>query len=117
MADNNFTSIFSVLHVNDLGAAVDWYARWIGRQPDAAPNEDIAEWKLAENAWIQVSAAPDPSLSGQSFVVCGVRNIEIQRADCHKAGVISTEIENLGFVRLCQIKDPAGNTIVFVQEM
>ncbi|WP_127956647.1 VOC family protein [Serratia microhaemolytica] len=117
MSNNNFTSVFSVLHVNDFDAAVEWYVKWLGRKPDVTPDEGIAEWQLTENAWIQVSMAPEPNLAGKSFVVCGVRDIEVQRAICQDAGVSTSEIQDLGFIKLAQISDPAGNTVMFVQEM
>lgn len=117
MSNNNFTSVVSVLHVNDFDGAVEWYAKWLGRKPDVTPDEGIAEWQLAENAWIQVSVAPDPSLAGKSFVVCGVHNIEAQRAVCQDAGVTASETQDLGFIKLAQVSDPAGNTVMFVQEM
>lgn len=117
MSNNNFTSLFSVLHVNDFDEAVEWYAKWLGRKPDVTPDEGIAEWQLAGNAWIQVSIAPDPSFAGKSFVVCGVHNIETQRTVFQDAGISASEIQDLGFIKLAQVSDPAGNTVIFVQEM
>jgi hypothetical protein len=117
MSNNNFTSVVSVLHVNHFDEAIKWYVKWIGRQPDVTPDEGIAEWQLAENAWIQVSVAPEPSLVGKSFVVCGVRNIEEQKTVCQNVGVTVSEIQDLGFIKLAQINDLDGNTVMFVQEM
>lgn len=117
MPDNNFTSLISVLHVNDFDEAVQWYAKWLGRKPDVTPDEGIAEWWLVENALLQVSVAPNPSLAGKSSVVCCVRNIDIQKVICQNAGVTISEIQDLGFIKLAQINDPAGNTVMFVQEM
>ncbi|EMT6576766.1 MULTISPECIES: VOC family protein [Providencia] len=116
MANNNFTSIVSVLHVSDFEEAVEWYAKWLGRKPDLTPDEGIAEWKLVENALIQVSLTPDPNLVGKSFVVCCVRNIEAQRVVCQNVGVAVGEIQDLGFIKIAQLSDPAGNTVMFVQE-
>lgn len=117
MSNSNFTSVYSVLHVNDFDVAVEWYAKWLGRKPDLTPDEGVAEWQLAENAWIQVSVAPDPSLAGKSFVVCGVHDVEAQRKVCQDAGVSAGETQDFGFIKLAQINDPAGNTVAFVQEM
>ena len=117
MSNNNFLSVVSVLHVDDFAVAMEWYVKWLGRKPDVTPCEGIAEWKLAENAWIQVSVAPDPSLAGKSFVVCGVHDVEVQRAVCEDAGVTASETQDLGFIKHAEISDPAGNTVMFVQEM
>jgi len=36
---------------------------------------------------------------------------------CQNAGVTVSEIQDLGFIKLAQLSDPAGNTVMFVQEM
>lgn len=117
MSNNNFTSVISVLHVNDFDGAIEWYSKWLQRKPDISPVEGVAEWRLVENAWIQISVAPDPSLAGKSSVVCGVRNIELQRAIFQDLDIAVSETQDLGFIKLAQVSDPAGNTVVFVQEM
>ncbi|MCP5015116.1 MAG: VOC family protein [Ketobacter sp.] len=117
MLNSNFSSVISVLHVDDFAVAAGWYSKWLGRKPDVTPREGIAEWKLAENAWIQVSVAPDPSIAGKSFAVCGVQDIEKQKAICQNAGVNTSETQDLGFIKHAEVSDPAGNTVVFVQEM
>lgn len=117
MSKNNYTSVISVLHVNDFEEAVNWYSKWLGRGPDVTPDEGIGEWKLADNAWIQVSVAPDPSVAGKGTVVCGVVDLEVQCSTCQKAGVSLGETQDYGFIKLADTSDPAGNTIVFVQEV
>ena len=117
MSENNFTSVISVLHVNDFEEAIGWYSNWLGRAPDITPDEGIAEWTLAENAWIQVSVAPDPSVAGKATVVCGVHDLEVQCATCKKVGVSVGETQDYGFIKLADTTDPAGNSILFVQEM
>jgi predicted enzyme related to lactoylglutathione lyase len=117
MGNNNFKNVVSVLHVNNFEESIEWYSKWLQRTPDITPDTGIAEWQLAENAWIQVSIAPAPSLVGKSFVVCGVHNIETQREVCENVGVNVSEIQDLGFIKIAQVIDPAGNTVIFVQEM
>lgn len=117
MSNSNFSSVVSVLHVEDHAAAVEWYEKWIGREPDVTPDEGVAEWQLAENAWIQVSIAPDSALVGKSSVVCGVHDIELQRSACESAGVSVDETQDYGFIKLASSTDPAGNSVVFVQEV
>lgn len=117
MSNNNYTSVVSVLHVSDFGEAIGWYSKWLGRKPDVTPDENIAEWQLADNAWIQVSEAPTPGVVGKSTVVCGVRDLDKQRATCESAGVAVGETQDYGFIRLADTTDPAGNKVVFVQEI
>ncbi len=114
MSTSNFASVCSVLSVTDHSAAVEWYQRWIGRAPDIEPIEGIAEWQLADNAWIQVSV--DPDSSGKSVVVVGVNDVSAQCDACSSAGVDVGEIQDYGFIKLAEAVDPAGNKINFVEE-
>ncbi|MEL7369971.1 MAG: VOC family protein [Myxococcota bacterium] len=117
MSEQNYTSVVGVLHVNDHGEAVAWYSKWLGRAPDVTPDEGVAEWKMTDNAWIQVSASPVPEIAGKATVVCGVKDIDQQRATCEGAGVPCGELQDYGFIKLTEITDPSGNKVMFVQEM
>ena len=77
--------------------------------------EGVAEWQLAENAWIQV--AVDTELASRTSVVVGVADIETQRAACAAADVVVGDVSDYGFVRTAEAVDPAGNKILFVQEV
>lgn len=113
MSESNFENVVGVLPVKDFPAAVAWYQKWIGRKPDREPAEGVAEWLLAENAWIQISLDPGPA--GQTSVVIGVNCIDVQRATCAAANVSVSEISDYGFIKTFEAVDPAGNKIVFVQ--
>jgi hypothetical protein len=115
MSASNFASVVGVLPVTDHATAVEWYQRWIGRGPDVEPMEGVAEWQLAENAWIQVSV--DPDSAGRTTVVVGVGDIEAQRTTCAEAGVAIGDVNDYGFVKTAEAVDPAGNKILFVQEV
>lgn len=112
---SNFANVVGVLPVTDHPEAVAWYEKWIGRGPDVKPMDGVAEWQLAENAWIQV--AVDPAAAGRSSVVVGVRELARQCADCAAAGVEVGEVNDYGFLKLAEAVDPAGNKIIFVQEV
>jgi hypothetical protein len=73
MPESNLKSVVGVLPVVDHAAAVSWYQKWVGRAPDVEPMEGVAEWQLAENAWIQViQVSADPEPAGKTTVVVGV---------------------------------------------
>ena len=116
MSESNLQNVVAVLPVVDHAAAMAWYEKWIGRAADVVPMEGIAEWRVAENAWIQVSAA-DPEPAGKTSVVIGVADIDTQRSTCEAAGVTVGEVNDYGFIKTAAAVDPAGNTILFVQEM
>lgn len=115
MSASSFASVVAVLPVTDHAKAVSWYEKWIGRGPDVEPMEGVAEWQLAENAWIQVSV--DPGSTGNTTVVVGVMDLDAQREACAAADVAVGEVNDYGFVRTADAVDPAGNKITFVQEI
>ena len=115
MSNSNLASVVGVLPVTDHAGAVKWYQDWIGRAPDVEPMEGVAEWQLAENAWIQVSL--DPELAGRTTIVVGVKDIDTQRSACAAVDVAVGEVQDHGFVKTAAAVDPAGNTIQFVQEV
>jgi len=110
----NFKNVNAVLPVADHAAAVAWYKQWIGRDPDVEPMEGVAEWQLAENAWIQVSV--DPESAGKTSVVIGVEDIDAHVASLAKGEVKYGEIQDYGFIKLTEVPDPEGNKINFVWE-
>jgi catechol 2,3-dioxygenase-like lactoylglutathione lyase family enzyme len=56
--------VFAGLAVTHLEAAIDWYARLLGRPPDMLPNEREAVWRVAETASVYIVA--DDDRAGQS---------------------------------------------------
>ncbi|MEZ0471567.1 VOC family protein [Luteimonas salinilitoris] len=115
MSGSNLVSVVGVLPVTDYAKGVKWYQKWIGRAPDVEPMEGIAEWQLAENAWIQVSA--DPESAGHTTVVVGVKDIDAQRSECAAVDVAVGDVRDYGFIKVAEAVDPAGNKIMFVQEV
>lgn len=115
MSESNFASVVAVLPVTAHAEAVKWYQNWIGRAPDVEPMDGIAEWQLAENAWIQVTV--DPESAGRTTAVVGVKDIDAQRSACAAAEVAVGEVIDHGVVKTAEAVDPAGNKIVFVQEV
>jgi hypothetical protein len=115
MSGSNLASVVGVLPVSDHAKAVAWYQSWIGRAPDVEPMEGVAEWQLAENAWIQVSV--EPEAAGRTTVVVGVVDIDVQRSACAGGDVAVGEVNDYGVVKTAEAVDPAGNKILFVQEV
>jgi hypothetical protein len=115
MSDSNLTSVVGVLPVADHATAVTWYQRWIGRSPDVEPMEGVAEWQLAGDAWIQVSA--DPEAAGRTTIVVGVKDVVAQRAACAAVDIAVGNVADYGFIKTAEAEDPAGNKILFIQEV
>lgn len=115
MSGSNLSNVVGVLPVADHATAVTWYQRWIGRAPDVEPMEGVAEWQLAENAWIQVSA--DPETAGRTTIVVGVKDVIAQRSACAAVDVAVGEVNDFGFIKTAEAVDPAGNKILFIEEV
>jgi hypothetical protein len=110
----SFKNVNAILPVSDHAAAVAWYKLWIGRGPDVEPMEGVAEWQLADNAWIQV--ALDPESAGKTSVVIGVEDIDSHVAELTKAGVTVGEVQDYDFIKMSEVLDPEGNKVNFVWE-
>ncbi|WP_036543594.1 VOC family protein [Nitrincola lacisaponensis] len=116
MSNSNINSVVAVVPVNDQSTAVKWYKKLIGRCADLVPVEGVAEWQLAENAWLQVST--DPERAGRTTVVIGVNNIDDQCRACALANVSCGEIvEYPDVIRMIEVTDPDGNKVTFVQDI
>lgn len=111
----NVLNVVTVVPVADYDLAVSWYSTLLGRQPDLEPADGVAEWQVAQNAWIQVSF--DPTSAGQTTVVLGVADIDAQCANWTAAEVPWGEIQDHSFIKTAEGHDPSGNTVTFVQEV
>jgi hypothetical protein len=59
----------------------------------------------------------DPASAGRTTVVIGVSDVEAQRSACAAAGVDVGEVSDYGIVSTAETVDPAGNKVLFVQEV
>lgn len=116
MAHTNIAAVVAVVPARDQGNAVAWYTKLLGRAADIVPTDDVAEWQLADNAWLQVGA--DPERAGYTTVVIGVHDIDVQRTFCERAGVpLGEVIEVPAVIKMAETTDPEGNKVVFVQDI
>ena len=116
MYNSNINCVIAVLPVKDQDAAVLWYKNLLGRDADIVPVEGVAEWQLAEYAWVQVTT--DPERAGSGTVIIGVNDIESQRKFLEEANVPLGEIiEYPGIIKMIEVVDPEGNKIAFVQDI
>lgn len=116
MSNSNINSVIAVLPVKNQDAAVLWYKKLLGRDADIVPVEGVAEWQLAENAWIQVTT--DPERAGNATVIIGVDDIDAQCKSCAAVNVPYGEvIEYPEIIKMIEVTDPEGNKIAFVQDI
>ena len=116
MLSSNINSVIAVVPVKDHYIAVEWYKKLLGRDADVVPVEGVAEWQLAENAWLQVGT--DPEQAGDTTVTIGVNDIDAQCNTLAKANVPHGEVvEYPEIIKMVEVIDPSGNKIVFVQDL
>ena len=116
MSNSNINSVIAVLPVTDQSTAVDWYKNLFGRDADIVPMEGVAEWQLADNAWIQVTV--DPERAGTATAIIGVDDIEVQCSALAASKVSHGEVvEYPGTVKMVEVLDPDANKVIFVQDI
>lgn len=109
-------SVIAVVPAKEQDTAVAWYSNLLGREADIVPAVGVAEWKLADNAWLQVTT--EPGHAGSTSVIFGVSDLETQRAACADAGVsIGEVVEYAGVVKTAEAVDPDGNKVIFAQAL
>lgn len=117
MSSVKITSMVAVVPVEDHSRATRWYARLLGREADLVPVEGVAEWQLADSAWLQVGM--DPERAGGTTVILGVNDLQvlqsIMRADADLP--LGEIVEYPGVIKMAEILDPEGNKVVFVQDI
>lgn len=96
--------------VTDLGRAEEWYARLLGRGPDARPMEGLIEWHLGATFGLQVWSEPDRA--GQSTVVLGETDLDAAAARLTGVGIEHEGPQPGGGARILQISDMDGNRVV-----
>jgi predicted enzyme related to lactoylglutathione lyase len=99
--------------VKDLNAAIEWYAKVLGKQPDARPMPEVAEWKFERGGWLQVYQLPERAGSG-SFTLA-VSDVDEHAAQLRELGVDTSQRSSGNTVRTLMIADPDGNHIAFAE--
>lgn len=97
--------------VDDLAVAKDWYARVLGRQPDARPMAGLVEWHLADTFGVQVWAESDQA--GHSAMVLDESDLDALVARLDEAGISHDGPQDVTSSRILSLVDPDGNRIVF----
>lgn len=105
--------VLAVVPVADLEAARAWYERLLGREADNRPMDSLAEWRVTDTGWVQVSR--DPERAGTALLNFAVDDLTAHLDGLVSRGLAPGEVRtaNKG-VQLSAITDPAGNTITFI---
>lgn len=109
-----FTHVLAVAPVREIGPAVAWYERLLGRAPDTTPMPGLADWHVSPDAWVQVFESPDHA--GSALVNLGVDDLDRVLAELAGRGLPAGEVQpGSGLVRFAALHDPDGNRITLIE--
>lgn len=105
--------VLAVIPVTDLETSNQWYERLLGRPADNRPMVTLAEWRITDTGWIQVSQ--DTSRAGHGLLNFAVDDLGKHVAELSSRGLAPGAIETVNKnVQLSAIIDPDGNRITFI---
>jgi predicted enzyme related to lactoylglutathione lyase len=108
--------VFAGIVVTDIGAAVAWYQRLFGREPDVLPNEREAMWQVVETG--SVYLVEDPDRAGNSATTMFVDDLDAELAAIERRGIPRPEIKTAaGLFRATTFIDPDGNRVQLGQSL
>lgn len=105
-------NVLAGIGVSDLPAAERWYARLIGRAPDAKPMDEVIEYEFAAGGWLQLF--DDKKRAGNGSVTMVVDDFDAALA-VHAANGITHDPPSRGNFDTVIFADPDGNRIVFAK--
>ena len=108
-------SSINEFQVSDIKKSLEWYKKWLG-EPDVIPMENIAEYELTKNSWLQLYCS-DEDKKGQGSIVLGVEDINLTKNILEDSKIATGDILDYEVVLLFDIFDLDGNKITFVQEI
>jgi predicted enzyme related to lactoylglutathione lyase len=108
--------LFCGVAVADLGSALAWYERLLGRPPDVVPNDQEAMWQVTDTGWIYVVS--DADRAGKALVTVMVDDLGEELGSIEERGISSGPVETApGLYRKAIIEDPEGNVIQLGQDL
>ncbi|MQA05128.1 MAG: VOC family protein [Streptosporangiales bacterium] len=110
----SITKVLAVVPVRDLATATAWYERLLGRPADARPMPSLADWHVADTAWVQVFH--DPQRAGQTALNFAVDELTAHTAELAGRGIALGEVTTTDKnARLASVADPDGNVVTFIE--
>ncbi len=108
-----FRSILAVACVRDMARSVDWYSRFIGREPDDRPMDGLVQWRLGDGAGLQL--VRDVDKAGSSMVTVVVPDMPTTRERLTRASLdLGPDMQGDHGV-IAQLDDPDGNRLTLAE--
>ncbi len=104
--------LFAGISVKQYEAALEWYGKLLGKEPDIHPNDEEAMWELGDQRFVYVRHRPDHA--GHSLVTLMVDDLDTRLAGIADRGLEPSQDETYGNgVRKVTFTDPEGNETAF----
>ena len=105
--------VLAVVPTGHFEAAYTWYEQLFGRPADNRPMEGLAEWRVTDGGWVQLTG--DGERAGSALLNLAVDDLDGHVEELSARGLTTSAIETVTKgVRLSAIRDPDGNTITFI---
>jgi hypothetical protein len=102
--------LFAGVPVAELGPAIDWWERFLGRPPDMTPNQSERTWQLTDDGWIYV--VEDRERAGNGLTTLIVDDLDARIGELNESGIETGNVERLNEnTRTLMLADPDGNRI------
>jgi predicted enzyme related to lactoylglutathione lyase len=105
--------LYAALYVRDLKAAVAFYTKLIGREPDDRPNDKLVQWRGFGTAGIQLFA--DSAKAGHGVMTLVVPDLDVVTTRLARSGVVSDDVLTGDFGKIAHIADADGNTVTLAE--
>ena len=107
------THLIAGVPVSDLDAAIGWYTRFFGREPDMRAGEEIL-WDVDEHATLFIE--PNAAQAGAGRITFVVTGLDALLERLAAAGIAHEPVETYANgVRHAKIPDPDGNALAFAE--
>ena len=107
------THLIAGVPVRDLDAALDWYTRLFGREPDLVAGDEIL-WDIDEHATLFIE--PNAALAGAGRITFVVAGLDALLERLTGQGIAHGGVETYASgVRHVKVPDPDGNAIAFAE--
>ena len=107
------TNALAGIAVDDIAEALDFYERLFGRDADARPMKDVAEWKLPGGGWVQVFTDGDRAGASSLTLVVDDLSEELGRLALLGLKPVSKAIGD--FFKTAKFRDGDGNQVILSQ--
>lgn len=109
----NIQGTYAVVAVADMGPAIEWYSKLMGRAPDQRPMDTLVQWWKPGTIGLQVTR--DAARAGQSLVTIVTPVMADARAALSDAGLKLGPETRGDYGAIAKIDDPEGNRITLAE--